>query len=776
MATNRSWVHAYFWEKRPDCGDYRCCKLCYPKEDEQPPASKLQELLAKGARPGLFLHGTCLNQGTPAIMQNHIRDHHPESLPNFASTGRRAAGGLSHGKIDPVVMRDFALDVVIAEMLPVRKIDSPHFRRFLTKYISGLGSRKVLQQAVNTTILEIEHEVKCLVQAAKCNGIKFHLSADAWKPKMKRGCRHYLAIMLNWCDENFDLHSVCISSPAVPPPRTGEKYHATFVDALQAVDLAPTDILLTSSDHESAVRKGMNLLKAPTIGCAAHALQLCCKHSMPPLRGGGDSSSDEDSSSSSDSTSSSSSDEEVPVGQKKKPGRKPDEARVAMKQQLKPIFKPLRQTVRYYMTHLDDYERLEKIGSERQIPFIAYGRETACRWNSTLTSMMTVVHNNKVHQINKSLHQLKAPEPLTSDQMKEADVSVSKSASDPCSWLNANALILSRAICPSGIASVLYPLRRATDLVQGSGEKSLASVYVPVWFRLTETYRNPRQFAVPATLRAAHGESVPVRSLPKAASDLSKFLKQDLAKVWQQHLGSTAGEDWLYVASYLDPRFKQMSYCNADRMGHTRKMLEELCMTVAEKYPQLQHPENRPLVALLHDDASKPKKTRKRKQVEPPKAKPTTQERLLPHGPGVSQPRRALKLRKSDENWLRQNNPIIPPDADGQEQALVELSEVMKREIAAYDAQPAQEIDVSPLQWWKQFSKQSNVPHLTRVAQMAFSIPASTSDLERLFSHAGLMVTHRKPRLQAKTASKMIAAHCNVSRGLKGKALDTKDE
>ena len=96
-----------------------------------------------------------------------------------------------------------------------------------------------------------------------------------------------------------------------------------------------------------------------------------------------------------------------------------------------------------------------------------------------------------------------------------------------------------------------------------------------------------------------------VRSLPKAASDLSKFLKQDLAKVWQQHLGSTAGEDWLYIATYLDPRFKKMSYCNGDRMEKTRKMVTELCMTVAEKYPQLQHPENRPLVALLHDDVVK---------------------------------------------------------------------------------------------------------------------------------------------------------------------------
>ena len=419
MTANRSWVHAFFWDKRPECGDYRCCKLCYPKEDQQPAASQLQDLLANGARPGLFLQGTCLNQGTPSVMQNHMRDHHPEHLPNFASAGRRAAGGLSHGKVDPVVMRDFALDIVIAEMVPVRKIESPHYRRFLSKYVAGLGGRKVLQQAVNTTMLEIENEVKCLVQAAKSNGIKFHLSADAWKPKMKRGCRHYLAIMLTWCDENFDLHSVCIGSPAVPPPRTGEKYHATFVAALQDINLTPTDILLTSSDHESAVRKGMNLLGAPTIGCAAHALQLCCKHSMPALRGAGDSSSDEDSSSSSDSTSSS--DDEAPVGQPKgRPGRKADEARVAIKQQLKPILKPFRQTVRYYMTHLDDYERLEKIGSDRQIACVAYGRETACRWNSTLTSMITVIHNNKVHQINKSLHQLKAPEPLNSDQMKEA--------------------------------------------------------------------------------------------------------------------------------------------------------------------------------------------------------------------------------------------------------------------------------------------------------------------------------------------------------------------
>ena len=76
-------------------------------------------------------------------------------------------------------------------------------------------------------------------------------------------------------------------------------------------------------------------------------------------------------------------------------------------------------------------------------------------------------------------------------------------------------------------------------------------------------------------------------------------------------------------------------------MEKTRKMVTELCMTVAEKYPQLQHPENRPLVALLHDDVVKPKKA-KRCKVVPPKPQPTTQERLLPHGPGVPQVKREL--------------------------------------------------------------------------------------------------------------------------------------
>lgn len=363
--------------------------------------------------------------------------------------------------------------------------------------------------------------------------------------------------------------------------------------------LTAQDVLVTSSGHEGAVRKGVTLLGTPTIGCAAHALQLACKHAMPAL---------------------------------------------------------------------------------------------------------------------------------IEEQVQEG----------------------------IGVAAVLDPVRRATDLVQGSGERSLGSVYILVWHQLTEDLHNPKHFPVPTALRERKDQRLTTKNLPKRALALAKFLESDLNKIRQQHFASTAGEDWLFVATYVDPRFKGLTYCAPARLEKTRKQVVELCVAVGEKFPQLllQHWENKTLATLVDQQPAKKKRrtsaSAKTASAYAVYARATLD---LPHGAAPLTHRR-LKVCKSDEDWLRGKEPIISADAGGQWQKLQSLSEKVNAELAAYDAQPAQELSVSPLSWWSSFQHRSAVPHMSRVAQMALSTPASTADSERLFSAAGVMIASKRPRLSSRSASR----------------------
>ena len=58
-----------------------------------------------------------------------------------------------------MVMREYALDVVLAELIPARKIDSPHMRRFFSKHTPGLGGRKALEEVLQETMHDIENQV-----------------------------------------------------------------------------------------------------------------------------------------------------------------------------------------------------------------------------------------------------------------------------------------------------------------------------------------------------------------------------------------------------------------------------------------------------------------------------------------------------------------------------------------------------------------------------------------------------------------------------------------
>ncbi len=89
----------------------------------------------------------------------------------------------------------------------------------------------------------------------------------------------------------------------------------------------------------------------------------------------------------------------------------------------------------------------------------------------------------------------------------------------------------------------------------------------------------------------------------------------------------------------------------------------------------------------------------------------------------------------------------------------------MEREIAKYDNWPVERaFNLDVLQYWR--NREHEVPLLALTVRHLLGIPASTAQLERLFSAAGRAITRRRPKLKASRASDLIYGHANVVRGL----------
>ena len=79
------------------------------------------------------------------------------------------------------------------------------------------------------------------------------------------------------------------------------------------------------------------------------------------------------------------------------------------------------------------------------------------------------------------------------------------------------------------------------------------------------------------------------------------------------------------------------------------------------------------------------------------------------------------------------------------------------------------QLNEGPLRFWQKHS--FKLPFLAAVAFQILGIPASTAQVERLFSAAGRAIGRRRPRLRVKRAAQLIYSHSNVCRGITGRAL-----
>ena len=105
--------------------------------------------------------------------------------------------------------------------------------------------------------------------------------------------------------------------------------------------------------------------------------------------------------------------------------------------------------------------------------------------------------------------------------------------------------------------AVLEPLKLSTKLLEGD-EKSLASLYLPVWTKALETLEQTgnKILPYPRELREAFGPGVKCKDLCEKAVRMKLFLANDLRKVRKRHLEGTNGEKLLVASTFLDPRFR----------------------------------------------------------------------------------------------------------------------------------------------------------------------------------------------------------------------------
>ena len=552
--------------------------------------------------------------------------------------------------------------------------------------------------------------------------------------------RSYVAIYLQWLSQAWSYEEVCVGVEETRPPRNGECYQAVFLKVLEDNQLSAKHLVCAVSDHEGSIRRGFRLMGLPLVGCGCHALQLTVKHFLPPLktRQAASVSSSSSSDSSSDDGSCASSEEDEPArarGRKQDPaaddepgrarGRKRDPAAVKLQTSLKPFFKKMRAVVSHYKHNSDDFVTLQNDCKSTNIVCKAYASETPTRWSSSLTSLTSVLVNNRGHVASRHVHKTKAPPGFGEEDIR-----------------------LGLELC-----ALLQPIKHGTKLLEAGGEKALASMYVPTWHSVGAALAKTR-FSLPKDL---HGLATEVDITVPLAAELQKFLREDLNTVKARHLQGTAGENLLLAAPWLDPRFK--SHPSLDQRA-ARKVCRTLALDLYKSFPELrqalaEHPDEQVLESLVH---AKPK--RRKKTPATPAAKE------------AAKPLRCLKPQSSSDEFLF-GDPVkeaASASAASLQKAVFQIEKAVDAELDTWQKLPAkQDLHASPLEFWR--CNQTFLPCLASVARATLAMPASSATLERLFSGASRGVCKRRPRLKTRNAQSLIFGHANVLLGY-GSKLD----
>jgi len=94
--------------------------------------------------------------------------------------------------------------------------------------------------------------------------------------------------------------------------------------------------------------------------------------------------------------------------------------------------------------------------------------------------------------------------------------------------------------------------------------------------------------------------------------------------------------------------------------------------------------------------------------------------------------------------------------------AAIQSTTTTKTELEMFYEEDSISTIENPLAWWK--IRELKYPIISKIAKVYLAIPASSADSERLFSTAGIILTHRRNRLGFARAEALSVQHSNYKK------------
>ena len=176
--------------------------------------------------------------------------------------------------------------VVIGELQDFKLAQRQGMRLFSQKWCKAPLLRKdYLRKVFTEQVKSLHLLVKQNVQSHRRLGGKFALSADAWKAKSRCQVKNFLAVNCHWVSFEGNWNEFCVKVLHIDGlSKSAEGYKNMLSDVIEALDLTTADFSMAIADHEGALRKALDQMGIPALGCQCHFLQLPPKHVLPPLK------------------------------------------------------------------------------------------------------------------------------------------------------------------------------------------------------------------------------------------------------------------------------------------------------------------------------------------------------------------------------------------------------------------------------------------------------------------------------------------------------------
>lgn len=233
---------------------------------------------------------------------------------------------------------------------------------------------------------------------------------------------------------------------------------------------------------------------------------------------------------------------------------------------------------------------------------------------------------------------------------------------------------------------ILKPFEDATKNICGESYCS-ASLVIPMANGLINVYSNLKASEYPSELFLV-------------ISKLEAGLKS--------RLGDVDKNDTLAICTFLDPRFKNLAFCDSDRPAHIKDIVTTL---VSERYSYQKHQ--------------------------------TIQEEDITEGGSPKE----LSIWRSFDTYVSHNK----PRGTSLSHAIIEVQRYLEDDII-----PRKE---NPLQWWR--THKFKYPQLSIIAVEKLCALASSVPCERVFSKAGQVLNERRSRLSDKKTKMLLFLNAN---------------